>query len=90
MGSSCFARGNATNLELIETSIKEKKLDACIELRGSRCEDKCSDGPNIEINGRLYNHLDSGSLTDILNELYPGKAAPDIPAEKKQDNDYGS
>ena len=32
MGSSCFARGNDQNLEFIEKYIKEKGLEAEIEL----------------------------------------------------------
>lgn len=69
MGSSCFARGNQKNLDLIELFIEEHKLNAEIELVGSRCENRCSNGPNIEINGKLHNHIDSGNLIDILNNI---------------------
>ena len=33
MGSSCFARGNAANLDFIENFVKEHGLDAKIEER---------------------------------------------------------
>ena len=49
MGSSCFARGNSKNLQLIQKFISERNLDAEIELTGLRCCDKCSKGPNITI-----------------------------------------
>ena len=51
MGSSCFARGNAANLDFIENYVKENGLDAKIEVVGSRCENNCAVGPNVIING---------------------------------------
>ncbi len=50
MGSSCFARGNAANLDFIEKYISENDLDARVEIVGSRCENKCAFGPNVIIN----------------------------------------
>lgn len=69
MGSSCFARGNATNLEFIENYIKENGLEAQIDLSGSRCEGKCITGPNIVINGVEYTEVDEDKIKDILDEL---------------------
>lgn len=66
MGSSCFARGNAENLEFIEKFIKENNLTAKIELSGSRCEGKCADGPNIIINAKEYNKINIKQLEEIL------------------------
>lgn len=68
MGSACFARGNAQNLEFIENYIKENKLDATIELVGSRCEGKCAEGPNIIINGVEYKKVDEEQIKKILTE----------------------
>ena len=69
MGSSCFARGNQENLDILEKFVEKNKDKYALELTGSRCENKCSEGPNIEIDGVFYHHLDSGSLIDILNNL---------------------
>lgn len=69
MGSACFARGNAQNLEFIENYIKEHKLEAEIELVGSRCEGKCADGPNIKVNGVDYNKITIEKIEGIFNEL---------------------
>jgi NADH:ubiquinone oxidoreductase subunit E len=49
MGSSCFARGNDENLEIIEQYIKENNLDTTVEITGSRCDNICTHGPNINI-----------------------------------------
>ena len=69
MGSSCFARGNASNLEFIENYIKENGLEADIDLAGSRCEGKCVTGPNVIINGIEYTEVDEKKLKQTLDEL---------------------
>lgn len=69
MGSACFARGNAQNLEFIENYIKEHNLTATIELVGSRCEGKCAEGPNIKINGKDYCKVDEKKIKKILEEI---------------------
>ena len=69
MGSSCFARGNASNLEFIENYIKENGLEAEIDLAGARCEGKCVTGPNVIINGVEYTEVDETKLKEVLDEL---------------------
>ena len=69
MGSSCFARGNAQNLELIENYIKDNNLEAEIDLCGSRCEGNCAKGPNIFVNGVEYNNVDENKIKEILNSV---------------------
>lgn len=68
MGSACFARGNAQNLKFIENYIKENNLNAEIELAGSRCEEKCAEGPNIKVNGVAYSKVDEKKLVEILEK----------------------
>ncbi len=71
MGSACFARGNAHNLERIEKYLKEFGMTANIELVGSRCENQCASGPNIIVNGRMYHAVDEKRLEEILLTLSP-------------------
>ncbi|MGE5412101.1 MAG: (2Fe-2S) ferredoxin domain-containing protein [Clostridiales bacterium] len=70
MGSSCFARGNEKNLELLEEYLTKFNITDKVELSGSRCEGKCSNGPNILVNGVIQNHVETGSLLDLLNQLF--------------------
>lgn len=70
MGSSCFARGNAKNLQLIQKFLADKGLDETVELTGLRCCDKCSKGPNICIGEVEYNNIDQGTLLDILEKHF--------------------
>ncbi len=69
MGSSCFARGNAANLEFIENYIMQNGLDAQIDLAGSRCDGSCVTGPNVVINGTQYTEVDEDKLKEILDSL---------------------
>ncbi len=73
MGSSCFARGNGENLEIIENYLAEHRLEACVELAGSRCEGLCAEGPNLIVNGRPFQKVDRGMLLDLLREYCPAK-----------------
>lgn len=71
MGSSCYARGNGTNLEVIEEYLEEHGMEARVVLAGSRCEGCCADGPNVTVNGRRFGRVDRETLLDILNEFCP-------------------
>lgn len=70
MGSSCFARGNAKNLQIIQEFIDKNNLDATVELSGLRCCNNCSKGPNISIDDKEYNNLDGGTIIDILEKHF--------------------
>lgn len=69
MGSACFARGNADNLELIEKYIKENNLDAKVELFGSRCENDCANGPHIFVNGQKYSGVTTQQIDEIMKDF---------------------
>lgn len=66
MGSSCFRRGNRKNLEFIESYIEKNSCDCEVELVGSRCEEECCKGPNIEINGQMFHGVNEEILFDLL------------------------
>ncbi len=66
MGSSCFRRGNRKNLEFIETYIEEHGYSAEVELVGSRCEEQCRKGPNIQINGHMFHEVSQEMLSELL------------------------
>ncbi len=69
MGSSCFARGNAKNLQLIQSFLDQNNIKAEIELVGMRCCNRCAVGPNITIDDKEYHHVDNEMLLDILEKI---------------------
>ncbi|MRR53753.1 MAG: (2Fe-2S) ferredoxin domain-containing protein [Deltaproteobacteria bacterium] len=69
MGSSCFRRGNRKNLEFIETYLEEHGFVAEVELVGSRCEEQCRKGPNLEINGQMYHEVSQEILAGLLDQV---------------------
>lgn len=68
MGSSCFTRGNNRLLKAIEDSVRENAWENRVILSGLRCENRCGQGPNVLIDGKLYQGLDAGTLLDLLFE----------------------
>jgi NADH:ubiquinone oxidoreductase subunit E len=68
MGSSCFARGNEENLRTIEDYIQEHQFADRIELSGRCCARQCAEGPNVSIDGVLYNKVGKDLLLNLLKE----------------------
>ncbi len=66
MGSSCFARGNEANLQLIESFLKRNALEAEVELSGALCEGACGGGPNIKVNDKILRGLSGKGLEEAL------------------------
>jgi len=75
MGSSCFSRGNQRNLEYILGFLVHHNLSMKVELCGSRCENKCSMGPFINIDGKPFAIRDQESLEMILRNELLGRVA---------------
>ena len=69
MGSACYARGNADNLEFIENYVKENNLDAKVDVYGARCSDNCAKGPNIIIGDKMYHGVTKEMLLEELRKL---------------------
>ena len=69
MGSSCFSRGNGRSLPRIQRFLKDNELDMRITLKGCRCGNVCSGGPNIWVNGTLVPGMTGPSLDALLLSL---------------------
>ena len=57
-------------LNVIEEFLAKNNRTEQIDVVGERCEENCSSGPNIRINGTLYQHMDQGTLIDLLEEHF--------------------
>lgn len=73
LGSSCFARGNAKNVEIAESFLQSHGLvdEIDVELSGGLCCEHCAEGPNVLVDDELHSHVDEGVMLDILNRLFP-------------------
>lgn len=72
MGSSCYARGNGKNAEIIQRWLKKEGIEAKIEFSGTLCESLCREGPNLRIAEKLYKGVDPLALEDILEHELKG------------------
>ena len=70
MGSSCFARGNARNVELAEAFLdSHPEIEARVDLRGGLCCDRCADGPNVVVDGVVHTRVDEPAMRALLDGL---------------------
>ncbi len=69
MGSSCFARGNKENLEIIKGFLKKNRIEAEVILTGNLCAEKCNTGPNLYFNNRLFQNVDNSQIDRLLSEV---------------------
>ncbi len=68
-GTSCFARGNAENLELLNTLAQRAGSNVSIRLTGRLCQEQCMDGPNLMIAGKLHHGVSVARLHELLQQL---------------------
>ncbi len=74
IGSACFARGNARNVEAAEKYLKNHHIQDKVQLdiKGRLCSGHCADGPNVIFNDRLYNKVTPEEMVKLLDQ-YTGK-----------------
>ena len=70
LGSSCFSRGNEDSLEHIKKYLKENKKKGCTDFRGHLCIKQCKCGPNLTIDGNLYNYVSPEGVSTILDKHF--------------------
>lgn len=54
IGSSCHLRGSETIVKKFQKLIKERDMDAEIELIGSFCMGACSQGVSVKVEDEIY------------------------------------
>jgi NADH:ubiquinone oxidoreductase subunit E len=68
-GTSCFARGNSENLDLINAYVQRAGANASVRLTGKLCQGQCMDGPNVSICGKLYHGVTAARLRELLQQI---------------------
>ncbi|MDY5955401.1 MAG: (2Fe-2S) ferredoxin domain-containing protein [Kiritimatiellia bacterium] len=78
LGSSCFARGNGRNVEIIEQFLKAHGLKDEVDLNmsGCLCTGRCQDGPIVEIDGTVYDHVSGGAINGLLEKTFATHTNP--------------
>lgn len=75
MGSSCHSRGN---VELAHLLAAFERDEPRIRVTGALCQDRCSDGPVVKVNGQLVLQPDPVSLREtIARALVAPSRAPE-------------
>lgn len=68
VGSSCHIRSSHDIVKALETCICQRQLQDHIELKGTFCLGRCSEGANILIDGSII----SGIKVDRIEEIIKG------------------
>lgn len=72
VGSSCYVRGSEGLAEEFDRLIKERGLNAKIELTGAFCMDQCSMGVSVRVGDKVYRCVEpSLALTFFEHEVMP-------------------
>ncbi len=71
IGSACFAKGNARNVETIEKFLKAHQLTDEVEVSvsGGLCTASCPEAPNVVVDGITYHKVDTDKMTEILTKI---------------------
>ncbi|PZX10150.1 thioredoxin-like protein [Breznakibacter xylanolyticus] len=70
LGSSCYTRGNRETLEVIRHFIAAHQLQAKVFFHGDLCTGRCSQGPILRINDRVYEWVTPDNVVDILMSVF--------------------
>jgi len=68
LGSSCFSRGNKDVVLFIREYLRKNHLDDKVIFKGARCMDRCSNGPNLTINGVITEGVTLAKIEAILEK----------------------
>lgn len=70
LGSSCFSRGNKDVVMFIKEYLRKNHLDDRVIFRGERCMGRCSNGPNLIINGITIEDVSISKIESILEKEF--------------------
>ncbi len=69
LGSSCFARGNAENLDVLKKFEESHTGSIRLHLTGSLCQEHCKQGPNLKIGGHTLSGVTPAQLRAYLQRF---------------------
>ena len=66
LGSSCFSRGNKEILQIIQTFLREHKLENKVYFHGAHCFSHCENGPIVQIDDKIYDNVNQDNIIEFL------------------------
>lgn len=67
LGSSCFSRGNNEVVGFIKNYLQRNHYEDKVIFKGGRCMGCCNNGPNLTINGKLFENVTISKIEEILD-----------------------
>lgn len=67
VGSSCFKRGADEVVDALKRLIEDNKLEAQVELKGSFCMDRCTEGTTVQIGDRVFSGVFARDIPHLFH-----------------------
>lgn len=68
VGSSCYVRGSEQLAEIFERLIRERNLNARVELTGAFCMEQCSMGVSVRVEDRTFRGIDAADAETFFEQ----------------------
>ena len=68
VGSSCHVRGSYLVIKLLSSLLEELNLKDRVELKGSFCMERCTEGMNLKINDEFFSIESPESARQLFDE----------------------
>lgn len=68
VGSSCYVRGSEVLAETFERLIRERGLNARVELTGAFCMEQCSMGISVRVGDRVFAGVAAASAVSFFEQ----------------------
>lgn len=73
VGSSCHLKGAPEVVEKFKSLIKEKELEDTINLKASFCQNNCTTGVNITIDGTKISNVSGNDVEKLIDQKISGE-----------------
>lgn len=68
VGSSCYKRGAADVVKELRRLLAELGLETQVELRGSFCMERCTEGTTVAVGGKVLAGIVPGDVERLVRE----------------------
>ena len=66
IGTACYTKGSQEIIRHVAKYLEENNLFTDVDLRASFCFEKCGQGPNVKINGKL---ISKATVTGVIEKI---------------------
>ncbi|MBL1211735.1 MAG: 2Fe-2S iron-sulfur cluster binding domain-containing protein [Ignavibacteriae bacterium] len=69
IGTNCFVKNSQKLMKQLVDYVEEKGLEKFVDVKGTFCMEKCSEGPNVTVAGKHISNADFQKITKEINKV---------------------